>query len=229
MRSKALLNVKYGVLSQMVKILLQFIVRKTFIYYLGVELLGVHSLFTSILSMLAMAELGIGSAVAFSLYKPIVQKDTNKISAIMCLYRKLYRIIGIIILTIGCLLLPFIPDLVSTTSEIPYLRMIFFIILLKTSLTYLLFAYSQTLLIAAECKYEVDKVMVLFNILTSIGETLIIITTHNFILYLLVEMVCLISQQFLIYKKAYRRYPEIMSARDVELCKGEKREIWKNV
>ena len=84
MRSKALLNVKYGVLSQMVKILLQFIVRKTFIYYLGVELLGVHSLFTSILSMLAMAELGIGSAVAFSLYKPIVQKDTNKISAIMC-------------------------------------------------------------------------------------------------------------------------------------------------
>ena len=59
MRSKALLNVKYGVLSQMVKILLQFIVRKTFIYYLGVELLGVHSLFTSILSMLAMAELGI--------------------------------------------------------------------------------------------------------------------------------------------------------------------------
>lgn len=119
----------------------------------------------------------------------------------MCLYRKLYRIIGIIILTIGCLLLPFIPDLVSTTSEIPYLRMIFFIILLKTSLTYLLFAYSQTLLIAAECKYEVDKVMVLFNILTSIGETLIIITTHNFILYLLVEMVCLISQQFLIYKK----------------------------
>ena len=229
MRSKALLNVKYGVLSQMVKILLQFIVRKTFIYYLGVELLGVHSLFTSILSMLAMAELGIGSAVAFSLYKPIVQKDTNKISAIMCLYRKLYRIIGIIILTIGCLLLPFIPDLVSTTSEIPYLRMIFFIILLNTSLTYLLFAYSQTLLIAAECKYEVDKVMVLFNILTSIGETLIIITTHNFILYLLVEMVCLISQQFLIYKKAYRRYPEIMSARDVELCKGEKREIWKNV
>lgn len=229
MRSKALLNVKYGVLSQVVKILLQFIVRKTFIYYLGVELLGVHSLFTSILSMLAMAELGIGSAVAFSLYKPIVQKDTNKISAIMCLYRKLYRIIGIIILTLGCLLLPFIPDFVSTTSEIPYLRMIFFIILLKTSLTYLLFAYSQTLLIAAECKYEVDKVMALFNILTSIGEILIIITTHNFILYLLVEMVCLISQQFLIYKKAYRRYPEIMSARDVELSKGEKREIWKNV
>lgn len=229
MRTTALLNVKYGVISQIIKILLQFAVRRTFIYYLGVELLGVHSLFTSILSMLAMTELGVGSAVAFSLYKPLAQNDTSKVTAIMCLFRKVYRVIGAIILFAGCIILPFIHEIVNTTTDIPYLEVMFFIVLLKTSLTYLLFAYSQTLLIAAECKYKVDKIISIFNIITSLGEILIILLTQNFILYLLVEMVCLILQQFLIYRKTCNQFPKIMNLRDAKLDKEERREIWKNV
>lgn len=229
MSTTVLLNVKYGVISQTIKILLQFVVRKTFIYYLGIELLGVYSLFTSILSMLAMTELGIGSAIAFSLYKPLAQNDTQKVAAIMSLFRNVYRAIGLVILLVGCILLPFIPEIVNTTDEIPNLKMMFFIVLLKTSLTYLLFAYSQTLLIAAECKYKVDKIISFFNIITSLGEISILIFTQNFILFLLVEMTCLITQQYLIYRRTYNQFPEVMPRHGIRLGKRDKREIWKNV
>ena len=154
-KDKVFLNVKYGMISQIIKILLQFISRKVFIYYLGVELLGVNSLFASILSILSMTELGVGSAVAFSLYGPIAEKDNRKIAGIMCLYRKVYKVIGFVVLAIGCAMLPFIPSMVNISENIPFIRVMFFIVLLKTALTYLLFAYSQTLLIATESKYIV--------------------------------------------------------------------------
>lgn len=229
MKSKILLNVKYGVLSQIVKTLLQFASRKVFIYFLGIELLGVNSLFASILSILSMTELGVGSAVAYSLYKPIADKDSKKIAGIMCLYRKVYRIIGFVVLGIGIVLLPFIPMMVNTTDNIPFIRVMFFIVLLKTALTYLLYAYSQTFLIASEQKYEVDKTISLFYIITNICEICVLFLIRNFIAYLIIEMLCLIGQQYTIYKKAYKQYPDIMCARGVQLEKSEKKEIWKNV
>lgn len=228
-KNKVFLNVKYGMLSQIIKILLQFISRKIFIYYLGVELLGVNSLFASILSILSMTELGVGSAVAFSLYGPIAEKDNRKIAGIMCLYRTVYKVIGFVVLAIGCIMLPFIPSMVNTSENIPFIRVMFFIVLLKTALTYLLFAYSQTLLIAAESKYIVDQITTLFYVLTNIGEIIVLVLTKNFIAYLLIEMLCLIVQQYVVYRKAKIKYPEIMTARNVRLGKNEKKEIWKNV
>lgn len=222
-------NVKYGMLSQVSKIVLQFATRKVFLFVLGVELLGVHSLFISIISMLTMTELGVGAAVAYSLYKPLSENDLQKVAGIMCLYRKVYRVIGLVILFAGCCLLPFIPNIVNTVEDIPHLRWMFFIILLKCALTYLLFAYSQTLLIASECKYKVDKLILIFTFVTSIGEIAILLFTHNYILYLCVEMVCLITQQYLIYRETRRTYPEIMSAQNVKLDKEEKKSLWKNV
>lgn len=222
-------NIKYGMLSQISKIVLQFVTRKIFLLVLGVELLGVHSLFISIISMLTMTELGIGAAVAYSLYKPLSENDTQKVAGIMCLYRKVYRIIGFVILLVGCCFLPFIPDIVNTTTDIPHLRIMFFIILLKCALTYLLFAYSQTLLIASECKYKVDRFILIFSFITSFGEIAIILLTHNYILYLCVELVCLITQQYLIYKETKKMYPEIMAAQNVPLEKEEKKNLWKNV
>ena len=77
-------KVKYGMLSQVSKIILQFATRKVFLFVLGVELLGIHSLFISIISMLTMTELGVGAAVAYSLYKPLAENDMQKVAGIMC-------------------------------------------------------------------------------------------------------------------------------------------------
>ncbi len=222
-------NIKYGMLSQVSKIVLQFITRKVFLSVLGVELLGVHSLFISIISMLTMTELGVGAAVAYSLYKPLAENNTQKVAGIMCLYRKIYRVIGVIILIVGCCLLPFIPNIVNTNVIIPNLRLMFFIIVLKCAFTYLLFAYSQTLLIASECKYKVDKLILIFTFITSIGEIVVLLLMKNYVLYLSVEMVCLITQQYLIYRVTKKMYPEIMTARNVPLGKNEKKSLWRNV
>lgn len=222
-------NVKYGMLSQVTKIVLQFVTRKIFLYVLGVELLGVHSLFISIISMLTMTELGMGAAVAYSLYKPLAENNTQKVAGIMCLYRKIYRVIGAIILIIGCCLLPFIPNIVNTNVIIPNLRLMFFIIVLKCALTYLLFAYSQTLLIASECKYKVDKLILIFTFITSIGEMVVLLLMKSYVLFLCVEMVCLITQQYLIYRETNKMYPEIMAVRNVPLDKDEKKSLWRNV
>lgn len=224
-----ILNVKFGVLSQIIKIILQFVSRKVFIYFLGVELLGVNSLFASILSILSMTELGVGSAIAYSLYKPIAENNENKIAGIMHLYRKIYRIIGFVIFAFGVVLLPFIPEMINTNKNIPYVRLMFFIVLAKTSLSYFLYSYSQTLLIASEKKYEVDKIVSIFYIVTNVCEILVLFLTHSFIAYLIIEMICLISQQFIIYRKAYNQYPSIMCSKGIQLERNEKKEIWKNV
>lgn len=229
MNNKIALNIKYSILSQIIKIILLFINRKVFIYFLGVEFLGVNSLFISLLSILSMTELGIGSAVAFSLYKPIAENDERKIIGIMCLYKRAYHVIGIIVFIAGCFLIPFIPSIVNTTENIPFLRLMFFIVLLKTSLTYMLFAYSQTLLIAAEYKYEVDQITMVFYIITNIVEIITLIITRNYVAFLLIDMLCLLLQQYIIYKRSIKKFPNLINTKWIELEKEDKREIWKNV
>ena len=86
------------------------------IYFMGVEYLGLNSLFTSVLSVLNLAELGVGSAMVYAMYKPIAEDDTEKICALMRLYRTYYRVIGGVIAVAGLIVLPFIPKLISEDS-----------------------------------------------------------------------------------------------------------------
>ena len=101
-------NIVFGVILKMYQIIVPFVIRTILIYFLGVEYLGLNSLFTSILQVLNLAELGVGSAMVFSMYKPIAEDDSKKICALMNLYKIYYRIIGIIVLILGviiCLIL----------------------------------------------------------------------------------------------------------------------------
>ena len=106
-------NMVYGTALQIVKLVIPFVMRTVILYLLGVEYLGLNSLFTSVLSVLNLAELGVGSAMVYSMYKPIVEDDIEKICALMRLYKIYYRIIGIVVCALGLLLLPFIPNLIS--------------------------------------------------------------------------------------------------------------------
>ena len=94
-------NIFWGLVNKFITLSLPFIIRTIIIRKLGVEYLGLGSLYSSILQVLNMAELGFSSAIIFNLYKPIAENDTGKICALMALYRKIYRIIGLGILTVG--------------------------------------------------------------------------------------------------------------------------------
>lgn len=102
-----------GIANKIIASLCPFVLRTIMIYYMGTEYLGLSSLFTSILSMLSLAELGFGGALVYSMYKPIAENDTKSICALMNLYKKVYMVIGTIILAVGIIIMPFVPKMIN--------------------------------------------------------------------------------------------------------------------
>ena len=115
---KAVKNALFGVICKMLNVLIIFCTRTVFIYVLGEEYLGISGLFTSILSMLSLVELGFAEAMAFALYAPIANKDTNKISVIMRYFKKIYFVIGILVLALGLSVTPWIGSFVREVPNI---------------------------------------------------------------------------------------------------------------
>ena len=110
---KSIRNVIFTIVGFVVTTLLQLVNRKVFILFLSSEYLGLNGLFSNILSMLSLSEMGIGAAIVFALYKPIAEKNTEKVKSLMALYKKLYTIIGTFVLIAGALLTPFLHLLIK--------------------------------------------------------------------------------------------------------------------
>ena len=138
-------NIVVAIIGQLFGIILQFISRKIFIVTMGTELLGVNSIFANILSILSLAEMGVGSAIAFSLYKPLADGNEEKINSIMLFYRNVYRIIALIVSLCGIIVVPFFPLILKVNIQHIYLY--YFLYLSSTVISYLC-AYKRTLIIA---------------------------------------------------------------------------------
>ena len=146
---RAFVNIIWGFIEKMITLICPLIIRTIMIYKLGNEYLGLNGLFTSILQVLSLAELGFGDAIVFSMYKPIIENDNKMLSALLNLYKKVYRIIGMVILCVGLLILPFITKFVKGgyPSEVN-IYVLYCIYLFNTVISYFLFAYKEFLLIA---------------------------------------------------------------------------------
>ena len=120
-------NIIFGMGLRIYQIIVPFLMRTAMIYFMGIEYLGLNSLFVSILQVLNLAELGVGNAMVFSMYKPIVEDDEMTICSLMRLYRTYYSIIGSIIAVVGIAVTPFIPKLIKgdIPAEFKYLHFIF--------------------------------------------------------------------------------------------------------
>ena len=137
-------NVSVTLIMQIIKNLLGFVSRTVFVYVLGAEYLGVNSLFTDILTVLSFAELGIGNAMVFSLYKPISQKDTEKIKSLMKLYSRAYQVIGIVIAVLGICLVPFIGYIVGDVTYIKEnITLLYLLFLLNSVISYFFIYVSR--------------------------------------------------------------------------------------
>lgn len=163
---QTLRNSLWGLISKIVSIFSPFVIRTLIINELGANYLGLSGLYTSILQVLNMAELGISSAIVFSLYRPLAEKDKNTICALMALYRKLYRYIGIGILAIGICVTPFLSSIIK--SDVPDgidIYILFLLYLVNTSVSYLLYAYKSALLTADQRSDIVSKVYMVIMLL----------------------------------------------------------------
>lgn len=223
-------NAIYGVISQILNILLSFVSRTLFIRFLGHEYLGLNGLFTNILSMLSLAELGIGGALTFSLYKPIADGDDSKIQALMRLYRNTYFLIGAVIAVLGMAITPVLPYLVNFdhTVDINY-YVIYILFLMDTVSTYFFSAYRRSVLQAGQQEYIVTNVTSVFNWIVTIGQILILIITHNYYGYIIIKTLLNIVKNKIISYIAGKRYPCINKNNAPKIEKSELKEIGKNI
>lgn len=184
--SNAKKNIVVGVTSKVILLILPFISRMVINRTIGVEYLGLNSLFTSILSVLTLSEMGLSSALVYHMYKPIAEDNKSEISSLLNFYRKAYIFIGTFILTIGLILTPFLPVLINGTNfEGVSIYAIYFIQLLNTVLSYYLFAYKQSLLIAYQKDYVNSMINVLIQAGLQIVQIIILLNTKNYYLYIL--------------------------------------------
>lgn len=182
-------NIVFGVILKAYQIVVPFLMRTALIYLMGVQYLGLNSLFTSILQVLNLAELGVGSAMIYSMYKPIAEDDNATICALMKLYRTYYRIIGFIIAAVGLALTPFIPKLIS--GDIPNGLNIYNLYLLNlgaTVLSYWLYAYKNSILQAHQRTDVVSKVTLVTSTIQYALQLLVLWAFRNYYLYVIVML-----------------------------------------
>ena len=220
-------NILYRLISQLASIALKFVSRTVFIHILGVEYLGINGLFSEILQMLSLADLGFNTAMVFSMYKPLAEHDEYKLAQLVQLYKKIYRVIAIVISCIGLALIPFLRYLVNLDKEIPLINVYYVLYLLNTVSSYLV-VYKTCILTADQKNYLVSKFDTIFNFISTAACCFFLYITHNFIVYLVVQVFFTYVRNFYCSYVASKTYPYI-SKKVTKLSKEESKGIFNRV
>lgn len=217
-------NIIFGLFQRIYQLIVPFIMRTAMIYCLGVEYLGLDGLFVSILSVLNLAELGVGSAMVYSMYKPVAQDDKKRICALMNLYKIYYRIIGCIVLVAGVVICPFVPRLIS--GELPdglNIYVLFLLNLAATVLSYWLFAYKNSLFQAYQRIDVVSKVTMIVNTIRYLIQFIVLFVLRDYYAYLIIALVAQAGVNIFTAIMANRMFPDFIAEGEIE--KEEKRII----
>jgi len=206
-------NITFEFMLRIYRIAVPFVMRTVMIYILGVEYLGLNYLFTSILEVLNLAELGIGSAMIYSMYKPIAEDDEVTICGLMKLYKIYYRVIGGVVFIVGLILLPFIPKLI--TGEIPQDINIYILYLLNLSgtvLSYWLFAYKNSILLAHQRVDMISKVTIAtdtFKYIMQLGVLFLFGNYYYFVMMILISQILTNVATAIVSDRMYPKYKAV--------------------
>lgn len=220
---KFAINSFFGILSYVSIIITNFFLRKYFINFLGYETLGLQSVLATIINTLSLAELGIGMAIIFSLYKPLAENDEKKVAILIRLYKKIYSIIALVILAIGLAILPGLPYIVTEYSfkEIvgPYL-----LVLLGAVLTYL-YSYNHCLLAADQKNFIISITNSIVNLVMVGLQLVILFVFKNFMLFILVSVIIRLLGNIVLSIIVKKRYPFIKNKQKEKLSPEESKTI----
>lgn len=215
MRTKnSIKNIIMNFLYNLLNYGLRFASRIFFVKTLAEVYLGVNGLLSNVLGILALTELGIGTAIGYSLYDPLAKNDTKKVRSLMQFYKKAYQIIALVVLVLGLILLPFIPYLIKDTTGIENLSIIYLIFLLNMVIGYL-FSYKRTLINSDQKNYLIVPYTMFFNIITSVLQIVVLLIFKNYIIYLLVQSICTIVENIVINRYIDKKYPYLVSNEEV--------------
>lgn len=220
-------NVSYGLVLAGINAIIGFVNRTFFVKYLGPEYLGLNGLFTEVIAVLSLAELGVGMAINYSLYRPIHENDTQRINQLMALFRKSYNIISAVILVAGLLVLPFVHLIVKETPySIPYIRLVFSLFVVNTAVSYL-FSYNASFIGASQKQYVVSFVQTVSKFAFTVCSILLLIMTRNYILYLILMILQTFLSNVVLSFYVRRHYPYI--SYHASLPQEEKQSVFRDI
>lgn len=225
----SVLNILTGVGGYFLNTVLGFVCRMVFVRCLAADYLGVNGLFTNILTMLSLAELGVGNAIVFALYKPLAENDEEKIASLMNVYAKAYRTIGVFIAIIGLMLMPFLDLIIREQPNIrESIYLLYAINLFNTASSYF-FSYRSSLLIAAQRNYIVGGISYAVSFVQSIFQMVFLLVFRNYLGYLLIQTVGTLAYNIIVSWVATKKFPFIRK-RDVQpLPPNEQKTLFANI
>lgn len=207
-------NVKFSLLNYIVNSILKFIVRMVFVKTLPIEYLGVNGLFTNVLAMLSLAELGIGPAIVYSLYKPLAYGDKETVKSIMHLFKKVYIAVGGIILILGLALFPFLDSFIKDGQSVPQVHYFYLVFLLNTVVSYL-WTYKRSLLIADQKQYVVNIYQTAVQVLAAVLQIIFLLIFTDYWCFIILMLLGTVLENFSIAHKADKEYPYLSEPAEI--------------
>lgn len=209
-------------------ILLNFAVRTIFIYCLNEAYLSVNGLYSNILTVLSLAELGFGSAMVYRMYAPVAVKDYQKTAALLQFYKKIYIIIGVVIFLLGLCVIPFMDYIIKDKPDISGLTLYYILFLVNTSISYWFSSYKASVLYADQKEYIKTNVQNTMAILQSGLQIVLLLLFRKYLLYLLIQLAGNIFLDLYVAHLVDKRYPEIQTYQGASLSAEERVQIRKD-
>lgn len=229
MRTKnSIINAIVAILSNILTLLAGYILQIVFVNTLGKEYLGVNGLFSNIIALLGLIELGIGTAIVFHLYKPVAENDEKKIAALNQYYKKCYNIIALLVAIIGLSITPFLSYIVGTTTVDINLKLVYILILSEVVCSYLL-SYKRTILYVNQKNYISNIFHICYTIILNASCIIALYLTKNYILYLIIKSICKILENLVISIYVDKKYPYLKKYSRNRVDKLTKNDIKKQV
>lgn len=228
----SILNLITSVGGEFLNIVLSFISRSVFIATLGSSYLGISGLFSNILSLLSLAEFGVGNAILFKLYEPLSRDDQPRITLLMKFYKQIYRGIGTVVAMVGLCLIPFLKYVISDYDSLEQLginaTIIFLLYLVNSVSSYLFFAYKSSIIKADQREYVLNGISLAFTLGKNILQIVVLIFSRNFELYILVMIASMIIQNLINAIIANKQYPYINDKIEDKVSRDEVKSIAKD-
>ena len=222
----AIKNIAFNFTNQALTLILSFASRTVFIWGLGASYLGINGLFSDVLGLLSMADLGFNTAMVYSFYKPLAENDYLKMAGLITFYKKIYTFIAVGVSAIGIALVPVLPHIINLETNIPNITLYYILSLSNVVFSYLC-VYKTSILSADQKNYKITRITIVVNVIRSIIQIISIIIWKNYIIYLILGCISVLINNLIASQIAIKEYPFIKEK--VELSMKEKKDIFSNI
>lgn len=226
---KLVKNAALGITFKVLTIVFTFINRTLFIRVLGEQYLGINGLYSNVLSVLSLADLGVNSVLMFFLYEPLAHKDEKKLSTLIAYFRRVYYMIAGVVFAVGICLIPFLPYLINGSNLTSKDLTLYYVLFLFNTCCSYLAVYKSTMLTADQCAYVVNTVNFVFTVIQSLLQIAVLYVSRNYVLYLLVVVGCTVGNNVLLTVISENRYPFLSSVPPDSDVDNLKKQIFSNI